>query len=112
MASHRNNCFSWSALLVLLLVCSSICDTVPKTNNIAVPLMLQENVSTHTSKIVGGYTAQEGEMPWQVALLTKSNQLFCGGTLLSPDVVLTAAHCLMDGGILSEDFQIGLGGLS
>lgn len=45
--------------------------------------------------IVGGGPADPGAWPWQVALLGKaSNRQFCGGSLIAPDLVLTAAHCL------------------
>lgn len=46
------------------------------------------------SKIVGSSDAREGKWPWQVALLdTQWGRPYCGGTLIAPNVVLTAAHC-------------------
>ena len=38
-----------------------------------------------------------GEYPWQVAILKKEgadNVYVCGGTLVGPSHILTAAHCL------------------
>ncbi|CAD6992026.1 chymotrypsin-like protease CTRL-1 isoform X2 [Ceratitis capitata] len=38
-----------------------------------------------------------GEFPWMVALLHSSNySYFCGGSLIHPQVVLTAVHCVID----------------
>jgi hypothetical protein len=45
------------------------------------------------SRIVGGQQAQPGEWPWQVALLRGTFQ-FCGGSLVSNQYVITAAHCI------------------
>lgn len=46
-----------------------------------------------TNKIFGGYYAKEKELPWQAYLKWKGN-FNCGGTLIHPDWVLTAAHCV------------------
>jgi secreted trypsin-like serine protease len=49
--------------------------------------------------IVGGETAPAGKWPFQVALLdahggSNYNAQFCGGTLVGPLYVVTAAHCV------------------
>ncbi|XP_067381036.1 transmembrane protease serine 9-like [Channa argus] len=44
------------------------------------------------NKIVGGQDAIPGSWPWQAALF-KSGSLFCGGSLINSQWVLTAAHC-------------------
>ena len=50
------------------------------------------------TNIVGGTSAEPGEYPWQVAVLTRSGGpntfgVICGGTLISQFEVVTAAHC-------------------
>jgi secreted trypsin-like serine protease len=47
-------------------------------------------------RIVGGVEARPGSHPWIVSLQTRGSH-FCGGTLIAPDIVITAAHCVAGG---------------
>ena len=47
--------------------------------------------------IVGGRPVAIADHPWQVALLDAGSSApsqFCGGSLVAPDAVVTAAHCI------------------
>ncbi len=53
------------------------------------------------NRIVGGTIADTNEYPWQVALVSAAasdprNGQFCGGSLIAPGWVLSAAHCFFD----------------
>ena len=48
-------------------------------------------------RVIGGNVTQENEIPWQVAMLRKTDGWHgCGAALLSCDplIVVTAAHCV------------------
>lgn len=51
------------------------------------------NVNRAT-RIVGGEETEVNEYPWHVGLVTSSMYLICGGSIISEDWVLTAAHCV------------------
>lgn len=40
--------------------------------------------------------AQFGEFPWMAVLFKGKDQYFCGGSLIHPKVILTAAHCVLN----------------
>jgi len=50
-------------------------------------------------RIIGGKIAEDGAWPWQVALMLGGQEVnaanqFCGGSLITDQWVLTAAHCV------------------
>ncbi|XP_061643600.1 coagulation factor IXa isoform X2 [Phyllopteryx taeniolatus] len=49
------------------------------------------------TRIVGGDFVTPAEIPWQAALVdSKSGAVFCGGSILGEQWVITAAHCLAE----------------
>ena len=52
-----------------------------------------QDINNSTGAIVGGVDALPGEFPWFVHFGNED----CGGTLISKNRVLTAAHCIEDG---------------
>ncbi|MBF0369789.1 MAG: serine protease [Magnetococcales bacterium] len=55
--------------------------------------------SVAETRIVGGNEAESGSYPWMVALVNAASPSayhgqFCGGTLVTPEWVVTAAHCV------------------
>ncbi|ELT90350.1 hypothetical protein CAPTEDRAFT_226718 [Capitella teleta] len=44
-------------------------------------------------RIVGGWEVEPHEYPYQTTLMTSTNSLFCGGSIIGTTQVLTAAHC-------------------
>merc|ERR1719167_716142 len=58
-------------------------------------------------RIVGGAEAPKNAWPWQAMLTTSSGAQYCGGTLIDPQWVLTASHCLS--GRKTSDVKIRMG---
>ena len=51
-------------------------------------------IRTRDTKITGGVTGLISDFPWQVYYI--SGNFRCGGSIISPDWVVTAAHCTKD----------------
>ncbi|RZF34153.1 hypothetical protein LSTR_LSTR003563 [Laodelphax striatellus] len=77
-----------------------------KSVNVPKPIGRQDNCGHRNEFGVGmrikgdeHNEAQFGEFPWMIGILQKDNEHFvykCGGSLIHPQVVLTAAHCVID----------------
>ncbi|MEZ8093384.1 serine protease [Photobacterium swingsii] len=89
--------------IVLLLLCY-----------ISLPVFASSPVAS--PRIIGGVTSQNDELPWQVYLnisFPNDGTYVCGGVLVAQDVVLTAAHCLQNGGLIADAADIKVwGGIS
>ncbi|XP_055591130.1 CUB and peptidase domain-containing protein 2-like [Uranotaenia lowii] len=72
----------WTCLLLLLVVARRSIESA----NV-------EPEVTKDNRIVGGVQINIEDVPYQVALL-EYETFTCGGSIIRPDVVLTAAHCL------------------
>ncbi|MEY9997966.1 secreted trypsin-like serine protease [Streptomyces sp. V4I8] len=67
--------------------------------------------------IVGGTEVPNDAYPFMTAILEKGrgsarDRQFCGGSLVAPDIVMTAAHCLVDGDrepVKPKSLQVAIG---
>lgn len=67
------------------------------------------------ARVVGGWEADIKQWPWQVKVgiqIAGGRSTFCGGSLINSEWVLTAAHCIVDGGgnhLPAERFTVRAG---
>ncbi|XP_077438298.1 urokinase-type plasminogen activator-like [Vanacampus margaritifer] len=84
-------------------VVREFCD-IPKCSTTVKPpaavdteLTCGETSERRMHKIVGGSFVAARSQPWVAAIFHQRQKFFCGGSLIAPCWVLTAAHCFPDG---------------
>lgn len=83
---------------------------------LAIPPFSSAIADTATARIVGGESAPVDRWPWMAQIVVddpqKSGFLLCGASHLSPDWVITAAHCMKDesgDAATSSEIQVFIG---
>ncbi|XP_016970935.2 serine protease SP24D-like [Drosophila rhopaloa] len=66
-----------------------------------------KNDSDVEPRIVGGTKAREGQFPHQISLRRRGSHI-CGGSVLSSNYVVTAAHCVKQGSDVTPADQLAI----
>ncbi|XP_051531784.1 transmembrane protease serine 13-like isoform X2 [Myxocyprinus asiaticus] len=102
---------------------SRFSNTIQGSVNISSSCPLQQTVSLWccdcgrppvSTRIIGGAVAAEGQWPWQASLHFRGYHT-CGGTLVAPDFIITAAHCFpqeISDYLLPSNWQVYIGMVS
>ncbi|CAF1617888.1 unnamed protein product [Adineta ricciae] len=59
-----------------------------------VPQILPEKMDT--PRVTGGISAADHSFPWMVNVLNVKSMKSCGGAIIGPTTIITAAHCIID----------------
>ncbi|WP_036827565.1 S1 family peptidase, partial [Photobacterium sanctipauli] len=82
------------------------------------PVQASEEIPVPSPRVIGGIQSEANELPWQAYLNMTfpdsgggSSTYICGGVVISPTVVLTAAHCLYNGStlVLPQNLEVWAG---
>ncbi len=92
----------------------SACDEGPGAGDEPSSLVSSADLEEKKQAIVGGTDATIQQFPWQVSL-RRFGSHFCGGSIVHPEWIVTAAHCVEDGAggvqvVAGETFRTGNSG--
>lgn len=81
------------ALALTIVSCAATAQQGPR------PAELEPTRFASEHRIIGGVRAKSGEIPWQVSMRIHLDEKvgLCGGSVIRPGWVLTAAHCVEKG---------------
>ncbi|MBF6167611.1 serine protease [Streptomyces gardneri] len=85
-----------------------------RSRTAALTVLIGLGLHAPASAIVGGADATTAEYPWLAAIgtplfLTRPSGQFCGGALIAPDQVITAAHCVAPAQPLTQTLTVTFG---
>ena len=66
-------------------------------------------VNANLDKIVGGEPAISSSWGWSASLQTSNGRHFCGGIIISPLHIITAAHCVRDSSEIIRNARVVVG---
>ncbi|KAK9681127.1 Trypsin [Popillia japonica] len=67
-----------------------------------IPNIVGAKIGNASKRVIGGSLANIAKYPFYTYIAYyPSNSILCGGTIIEPDLILTAAHCLAE-----EDFKV------
>ncbi len=95
--------------LCLLQVFSAVSSTTVAIHHFGLVVQQSNRTLVDEGRIVGGEAAKPGEYPW-FARATRNNHASwggCGGSLITKEFVLTAAHCVLSFISRKDGYEIG-----
>jgi len=99
-------CYNSDVLALCPATCNK-CSGIPQTAAPQVSGQCGKPDIQGITRVIAGKTAIRGSWPWQI-LLMLSGQAMCGGTIIAPEWIVTAAHCVY-GREWSGQFSVKVG---